>query len=35
MFGGINPNNSKVSMGGSTRHEMICGLENFLIKASI
>ena len=32
MFGGINPNNSKVSMGGSTRHENDAWFKKFLDK---
>jgi len=32
MFGGINPNNSKVSMGGSTRHENDLWFKKFLNK---
>ena len=32
MFGGINPNNSKVSMGGSTRHENDLWFRKFLNK---
>ena len=32
MFGGINPNNSKVSMGGSTRHENDAWFKKFIDK---